>query len=58
VRPETPILKKHFGVLTIPNTEALITPLDPEQVIRFGIANDVCDSAAIEGPLRPGRPRF
>ncbi len=49
------ILKKHFDVFTNPNTERLHELLDPEEVIVFGVATDVCDDAAIRGLLERGR---
>jgi len=51
-RREILILKKSFDVFSNPNTEALIELLDPEQVVLFGVATDVCDDAAIEGLIR------
>ena len=49
------ILKKHFDVFTNPNVERLIELLDPDEVIVFGVATDVCDDAAIRGLLARGR---
>ena len=49
------LLKKHFDVFTNPNTERLLERLDPEEVILFGVATDVCDDAAIRGLLARGR---
>jgi nicotinamidase/pyrazinamidase len=49
------LLKKHFDVFTNPNTERLIDLLDPEEVVVFGVATDVCDDAAIRGLLARGR---
>ena len=49
------LLKKHFDVFTNPNTERLLDRLDPEEVIVFGVATDVCDNAAILGLLERGR---
>jgi nicotinamidase/pyrazinamidase len=49
------ILKKRFDVFTNPSTEALIELLDPEEIVLFGVATDVCDDAAIQGMLRLGR---
>lgn len=54
-RREILILKKHFDAFTNPNTEALVELLDPDEVVLFGVATDVCDNAAIEGLLRLGR---
>jgi len=49
------LLKKHFDVFTNPNAERLLERLDPEEVILFGVATDVCDDAAIRGLLARGR---
>jgi nicotinamidase/pyrazinamidase len=49
------LLKKHFDVFTNPNTEALLQALDPEEVVVFGVATDVCDDAAIRGLVERGR---
>jgi nicotinamidase/pyrazinamidase len=49
------LLKKHFDVFTNPNTEPLLARLDPEEVVLFGVATDVCDDAAVRGLLERGR---
>jgi nicotinamidase/pyrazinamidase len=49
------LLKKHFDVFTNPNSERLLALLDPEEVVVFGVATDVCDDAAIRGLLARGR---
>jgi nicotinamidase/pyrazinamidase len=49
------LLKKSFDVFTNPNTERLIELLDPDDVIVFGVATDVCDDATIRGLLARGR---
>jgi nicotinamidase/pyrazinamidase len=49
------LLKKHFDVFTNPNTERLVELLDPDEVIVFGVATDVCDDATIRGLLARGR---
>jgi nicotinamidase/pyrazinamidase len=49
------LLKKHFDVFTNPNTDRLLELLDPDEVILFGVATDVCDDAAIRGLLERGR---
>jgi len=49
------LLKKHFDVFTNPNAERLLALLDPEEVVLFGVATDVCDDAAIRGLLARGR---
>ena len=48
------ILKKNFDVFTNPNTDRLIAALDPEEIVVFGVATDVCDDAAIRGFLARG----
>ncbi len=49
------LLKKHFDVFTNPNADRLLELLDPDEVILFGVATDVCDAAAIRGLLARGR---
>jgi nicotinamidase/pyrazinamidase len=49
------ILKKSFDVFTNPNTDRLLTSLDPDDIVVFGVATDVCDDAAIRGFLERGR---
>ena len=49
------LLKKNFNVFTNPNADALLDALDPDEVILFGVATDVCDDAAILGLLQRGR---
>lgn len=49
------LLKKHFDVFTNPNAEGLLELLDPDEVVVFGVASDVCDDAAIRGLLARGR---
>ena len=54
-RREILILKKNFDVFTNPNTAPLLDALDPEEIVVFGVATDVCDDAAIRGFLLRGR---
>jgi nicotinamidase-related amidase len=42
-------------VFTNPNTEPLLAALDPDEIIVFGVATDVCNNAAILGFLQRGR---
>src|SRR5436305_4516550 len=49
------LLKKSFDVFTNPNTERLLERLDPDEIVVFGVATDVCDDAAIRGFLLRGR---
>jgi nicotinamidase/pyrazinamidase len=50
------LLKKHFDVFTNPNTDRLLNLLDPDEVVLFGVATDVCDDAAIRGLVERGIP--
>jgi nicotinamidase/pyrazinamidase len=50
------LLKKNFDVFTNPNTERLLDRLDPDEIVVFGVATDVCDDAAIRGFLARGLP--
>ena len=54
-RREILLLKKNFDVFTNPNADALLDALDPDEIVVFGVATDVCDDAAIRGFLRRGR---
>jgi nicotinamidase/pyrazinamidase len=54
-RGELLLLKKNFNVFTNPNTDPLLDALDPDEIVVFGVATDVCDDAAIRGFLRRGR---
>jgi nicotinamidase/pyrazinamidase len=54
-RREILFLKKNFNVFTNPNADAVLEALDPDEVILFGVATDVCDDAAILGLLQRGR---
>jgi nicotinamidase/pyrazinamidase len=49
------LLKKNFDVFTNSNTERLLERLDPDEIVVFGVATDVCDDAAIRGFLERGR---
>jgi nicotinamidase/pyrazinamidase len=48
-------LKKNFNVFTNPNTDPVLDALDPDEIILFGVATDVCNDAAIRGFLQRGR---
>src|SRR3954471_19175895 len=54
-RRELLLLKKNFNVFTNPNTDPLLDALDPETIVVFGVATDVCNDAAIRGFLLRGR---
>jgi nicotinamidase/pyrazinamidase len=49
------LLKKSFDVFTNPNTDRLLEHLDPDEIVLFGVATDVCNDAAIRGFLERGR---
>jgi nicotinamidase/pyrazinamidase len=49
------LLKKSFDVFTNPHADRLLALLDPDEVILFGVATDVCNDAAIRGLLARGR---
>jgi nicotinamidase/pyrazinamidase len=49
------LLKKSFDVFTNPNTERLLEHLDPDEIVVFGVATDVCDDAVIRAFLERGR---
>jgi nicotinamidase/pyrazinamidase len=53
-RREILLLKKNFDVFTNPNTDRLLKRLDPDEIVVFGVATDVCDDAAIRGFLQRG----
>jgi nicotinamidase/pyrazinamidase len=54
-RRELLLLKKNFNVFTNPNCDPLLEALDPEEIVVFGVATDVCDDAAIRGLIQRGR---
>jgi nicotinamidase/pyrazinamidase len=54
-RREILLLKKNFDVFTNPNASPLLDALDPDEIVVFGVATDVCDDAAIRGFLQRGR---
>jgi nicotinamidase/pyrazinamidase len=45
------LLKKSFDVFTNPNTDRLLGQLEPDEIVVFGVATDVCNDAAIRGFL-------
>lgn len=49
------LLKKSFDVFTNPNADVLLERLDPQEIVLFGVATDVCDDAAIRGLLARAR---
>lgn len=54
-RREILLLKKNYSVFTNPNTDPLLEVLDPDEIVVFGVATDVCNDAAIRGFLQRGR---
>ncbi|MBI2403984.1 MAG: cysteine hydrolase family protein [Gemmatimonadetes bacterium] len=47
------LFHKHwFDVFTNPNVEPVVRELDPERIVLYGVALDVCDKYAIEGLLQ------
>lgn len=54
-RREILLLKKSFDVFTNPSVEPLVAALDPDEIVVFGVATDVCDDAAIRGFVQRGR---
>ena len=49
------VLKKTYSVFSNPNVDPILDTLDPDEVILFGVATDVCNDAAIRGLLARGR---
>jgi nicotinamidase/pyrazinamidase len=49
------ILKKAYDPFTNPNADRLLEQLDPQEIVLFGVATDVCNDAAIRGLLARGR---
>lgn len=41
--------KHRFDVFTNPNVEPAVGAIDPDDVVLYGVATDVCDKAALEG---------
>jgi nicotinamidase/pyrazinamidase len=54
-RREILLLKKSVDVFTNPNTDAMLEALDPDEVVLFGVATDICDDLAVRGLLHRGR---
>jgi nicotinamidase/pyrazinamidase len=53
---ELVVLKKTYSAFSNPNLEPLLAALDPDEVLLFGVATDVCNHAAVMGLLARGRP--
>jgi nicotinamidase/pyrazinamidase len=54
-RRELLILKKTYSAFSNPNLDPALDALDPDEVIVFGVATDICNHAAIMGLLARGR---
>lgn len=54
-RRELLLLKKSIYVFTNPNADPMLDALDPDEIVVFGVATDVCDDTAIRDFLRRGR---
>jgi nicotinamidase/pyrazinamidase len=52
---EVLVPKKHFDPFTNPNLEAVLDVFDPDEILLFGVATDVCDDVAVRALLRRGR---
>jgi nicotinamidase/pyrazinamidase len=46
------LLKHWFDVFTNENVETVLSVLDPELIVLYGVALDVCDKYAVEGLLQ------
>jgi len=54
-RREILIPKKHYDPFVNPNTETVLDTLNPQGILLFGVATDICDDAAVRALLRRGR---
>jgi nicotinamidase/pyrazinamidase len=54
-RREILIPKKQYDPFTNPNTETLLDVLDPDEILLFGVATEICDDAAVRALLSRGR---
>ena len=54
-RSEVLIPKKQYDPFTNPNADALLDALDPDEIVLFGVATDICDDATVRALLRRGR---
>jgi nicotinamidase/pyrazinamidase len=52
--PVVLLQKKRFDVFTNPNAERVVRALDPQRIVLYGVALDVCDRYAVEGLLARG----
>ena len=53
--PRDPAAEEELRRLHEPEHRALLAALDPDEIVVFGVATDVCDDAAILGFLQRGR---
>jgi nicotinamidase/pyrazinamidase len=53
-RREILIPKKHYDPFTNANAEPLLDALDPDEIVLFGVATDVCGDVAVRALLRRG----
>jgi len=54
-RREILVPKKQYDPFTNPNTEVMLDMLDPNEILLFGVATEICDDAAVHALLRRGR---
>ncbi len=54
-RGEIVFRKQRFDVFTNANVDTVLDVLDPDEIVVYGVALDVCDYYAIEGLLGRGR---
>jgi nicotinamidase/pyrazinamidase len=54
-RREILIPKKQYDPFTNPNAETMLAVLDPDAILLFGVATDICDDAAVRALLRRDR---
>ena len=54
-RREILIPKKQYDPFTNPNAETMLDALDPDEILLFGVATEICDDAAVRALLRRGR---
>jgi len=54
-RREMLIPKKHYDPFMNPNAETLLDFLDPDEILLFGVATEICDDSAVRALLRRDR---
>ena len=54
-RREILVPKKHYDPFTNPNAETMLDALNPDAIVLFGVATEICDDAAVRALLRRGR---